>query len=55
MGELFDLAVAGAGASGLMAAITAAQAGARALVLEAGEKPCRKLMLVRSWLYKLNI
>ena len=44
MGELFDLAVAGAGASGLMAAITAAQAGARALVLEAGEKPCRKLL-----------
>lgn len=44
MGRIFDLAVVGAGASGLMAALTAAQAGGRVLLLEAGVKPGRKLL-----------
>ena len=37
--------IAGAGASGLMAAVTAARAGAEVTVLEAMERPGRKLLL----------
>lgn len=38
-----DIIVIGAGASGLMAAITAARAGAKVTLLEKGKKPGRKL------------
>lgn len=37
--------VIGAGASGLMAAITAARKGAQVTILEAMEKPARKLLM----------
>ena len=37
--------VAGAGASGLMAAITAARRGAKVTILEAMDRPGRKLLV----------
>ena len=37
--------VAGAGASGLMAAITAARSGAKVTILEAMDRPGRKLLV----------
>ena len=42
--ESFDVAVIGAGPAGLMAAIAAAQAGARVVVIEQLELPGRKLL-----------
>jgi hypothetical protein len=42
--ELFDCAVIGAGASGMMAAIHAARCGARVLIIEHGKKAGRKLL-----------
>ena len=41
----FDLLVAGGGASGMMAAITAAQEGVRVAVLEKNGRPCRKVYI----------
>lgn len=41
---LYDIIVIGAGASGMMAAITAAELNKKVLLLEAGEKPGRKLL-----------
>ena len=41
----FDLIVAGAGAGGMMAAITAAEQGLRVLLLEKNDRPCRKLYI----------
>lgn len=40
----YDAAVVGAGASGLAAAVTAARSGVRAALLEAAEKPGRRLL-----------
>jgi predicted Rossmann fold flavoprotein len=40
-----DIAVIGGGAAGLMAAITAAEAGAQVIVIEKGEQPLRKLKI----------
>jgi hypothetical protein len=42
--ERFDCAVIGAGASGMMAAITAARCGRRVLLIEHGKKAGRKLL-----------
>jgi flavin-dependent dehydrogenase len=42
-GEVFDLAIAGAGPAGSAAAITAAAAGARVLLLERGRYPRQKV------------
>ena len=41
----FDLIIAGAGAAGMMAAITAAERGLRVLLLEKNDRPCRKLYI----------
>ena len=40
-----EVCVVGGGASGLMAAVTAAEAGARVTVLEREERPLRKLRI----------
>ena len=40
-----DVCVVGGGAAGMMAAITAAENGAKVLVLERKERPLRKLMI----------
>ena len=40
-----DVCVVGGGAAGMMAAITAAESGAKVLVLERKERPLRKLMI----------
>jgi predicted Rossmann fold flavoprotein len=42
--ELFDCAVIGAGASGMMAAVTAARCGGRVLLVEHGKRAGRKLL-----------
>ncbi len=39
------IAVIGGGAAGMMAAITAAKSGVRAVVIEKNKKPCRKVMI----------
>lgn len=41
--EVFDSVIIGGGASGMMAAITAAKAGSRVLVLEQKDKLCKKI------------
>src|SRR5213593_232363 len=43
--SLWDLVVAGAGAAGLMAAVRAAELGARVLVLEKNRKPGVKILM----------
>ena len=45
MSERFDVIVVGAGAAGMMAAIAAAQRGAKTLVLERNEKVGRKIAI----------
>jgi len=45
MGKSVDVVVIGAGASGLMAAIAAASRGRRVVVLDAGERPARKVLI----------
>ncbi len=44
MQTMFDTVIIGAGPAGIMAAISAAKAGASVLLLEAGAKPGRKLL-----------
>ena len=44
-GSTFDMVVVGGGAAGMMAAITAAEDGARVLILEKNDRPCRKLYI----------
>jgi len=41
----FDFIVCGAGAAGMMAAITAAEQGLKVLLLEKNDRPCRKLYI----------
>lgn len=41
----FDLLVAGGGAAGMMAAITAAEQGLSVLILEKNDRPCRKVYI----------
>lgn len=41
----FDIVVAGAGASGLMASIAAAEMGMKVLLLEKMERPGRKILI----------
>ena len=43
--SIFDAIVVGGGAAGMMAAITAAEDGARVLILEKNDRPCRKLYI----------
>src|SRR5438093_8004535 len=45
MDEVWDVAVIGAGAAGLMAAISAAEHGARVLLLEKNRKPGVKILM----------
>ena len=45
MGEPFDVAVVGAGASGLMCAAVAGERGQRVIVLDNGAKPGRKVLM----------
>ena len=40
-----DILIAGAGAAGMIAAITAAQQGAKVLLLEKNDRPCRKVYI----------
>jgi len=44
-GKTFDLIVCGAGAAGMMAAITAAERGLSVLLLEKNDRPCRKVYI----------
>lgn len=44
-GKLYDVAVIGAGAAGLMAAITAARVGAQVLILDHAQEPGKKLLM----------
>lgn len=43
--EQFDVVILGAGAAGLMAAMTAGQAGARVLLLDHADKPGKKILI----------
>lgn len=43
--QTFDFIVCGAGAAGMMAAITAAEQGLSVLLLEKNDRPCRKLYI----------
>ena len=43
--KIWDVIVVGAGASGLMAAIHAARAGVRVLILEHMDRPAKKLCM----------
>ncbi len=43
--SIFDLIVCGAGAAGMMAAITAAEQGLSVLLLEKNDRPCRKVYI----------
>lgn len=46
--ETFDIVIVGAGAAGLMCAITAGQRGRRVLLLEHNREPGAKI-LIRRW------
>ena len=49
-----DVIIIGAGAAGLMCAITAANRGRRVLVLERSNKPGKKILMSGGWALQLH-